>query len=110
MGVCFCQELHASCFCKFPERSEHFGGIQPELVDYDSRQGEGYPELALVLSYQVKDYPVCRQIAVCSNLPQDRLIHEIVIVVVFMTHLEETVASEPEGLMNLEVKAYCLFL
>ncbi len=63
-----------------------------------------------MLSYKVKDYPVCRQIAVCGYFPQDRLIHKIVIVIVFMTHLKETVPSEPEGLMNLEVQAYCLFL
>ena len=63
-----------------------------------------------MLADEVKKYPVGRQIAVCGYLPKDRLIHEIVIVIVFMTHLKETVPSEPEGLMNLEIKADCLFL
>ncbi len=28
----------------------------------------------------------------------------------FMAHLKEAVTPEPEGLMNLEIKADCLFL
>ncbi len=60
--------------------------------------------------YKVKEYPVGREIAVGSYLAQDRLIHEIVIVIVFMTHLKETIPSEPEGLVNLEIKADSLFL
>jgi len=102
MRVGLGEELNATCLRKLPEGGQHFRCIEPELVNNDTCQRECHFELALVLPDQVQEQVVGRQVTVGSDPAKDRFIHEVVIIIVFMTHLKEAVAPEPEGLMNLE--------
>jgi hypothetical protein len=104
------EKLHIACLSQLPERIEHLRGIKPELVNYNTRQGEGNFKLSLVFPKQVKKYPVCRQVTVGSYLPEDGLIHEVIIIIMLMSHLEKAITPESERLMNLEIEADGFFL
>jgi len=52
---------------------------------------------------QVQHQFICGEVALLSDLVQDRFIGVIIIIVVIIPDIKETIPSEPEGLMDLEI-------
>jgi hypothetical protein len=54
---------------------------------------------------QIKQHSVGGNVGACCYLLQDVFIGKIIVIVMVSSNIEKTVSFEPEGLMNLKIKA-----
>jgi hypothetical protein len=103
MGIRFGQKFDISCFSQFFEALQNFRGIEPELVDGGSGYTETYFEAASIFFDKIVQDSISGEIAFLSNFMQNAFVAVIIVIVVVVSYIKESVASEPERLMYLKV-------
>jgi hypothetical protein len=105
MGVCFCQKFNTIGLCQLAEAVNDFGCMHFQLVEGNTRNGEGDFEFSFVGLNHFQQQFIGRQEGFMHHLLQNAFIAEVVVIIMIVTNIEETISFEPKRLMNLEVEA-----
>ena len=101
------QELNATRFSQLLERLQNFGSVLTELVDSGTGDRERHLKCALMLLNQIEQERVHRQIAQTCNLLHNRLVGQIIQIVMVFAHIKEAVLAQTKRLMYLKIKTDC---
>ena len=101
------QELNAAGLSQLLERLQNLGSVLTELIDSSTGDRERHLECALMLLDQVQKQRVHRQVAQTRNLLHNRLVGQIVQIVVVLAHIKEAVLAQTKRLMYLKIKTDC---
>ena len=104
MCVCLRKKLNLTCFRQLPETIQHLRCIKFELFHGYPRDGEGNFKLASMFLDQLQHQCIGRQVTFLSHFMKDRLIGVIIIIIMIIPDIEESISSEPKGLMDLEIE------
>ncbi len=99
------EQLDASGLHQRLERLQHFGSPALELLHRGERDRERHPEAPLVSVDLLEKELVHGQVAAAGHLAHHLLVEGVVEVVLAAADVEDAVAPEPVGLVDLEVEA-----
>src|SRR4030042_5383102 len=103
MCIGFCEEFHRTCSSQLFKTFKDIRCVEFKLVQCYSGNGKCNLKPSLIFFYHFKQNLIGRQITFISYLSQDAFVGIIIIIVMFISNIEESVSSETEGLMNLKI-------